>query len=186
MISTRCVIGRVAVQALNYIAISSNHPAEYAQISIRHHEDVILKQLALKVPHKSQNPKYTDPHLKTNLLLQAHLSRMQLSAELQSDTEEILGKAIRLIQVGSGSRESLHCITGFSSICSMDDWLTLMVGNYPSFQIVVSSVVSSVRENYSVLRHYATLPIVLRRASMFCRPTDGCRRLWLLWNWLKW
>ena len=68
-------------------------------ISIRHHEDVILKQLALKVPHKLTNPKYTDPHLKTNLLLQAHLSRMQLSAELQSDTEEILGKAIRLIQV---------------------------------------------------------------------------------------
>ena len=32
------------------------------------------------------------------LSLQAHLSRMQLSAELQSDTEDILGKAIRLIQ----------------------------------------------------------------------------------------
>uniref|UniRef100_A0A8C0FK63 Activating signal cointegrator 1 complex subunit 3 n=1 Tax=Bubo bubo TaxID=30461 RepID=A0A8C0FK63_BUBBB len=44
------------------------------------------------------NPKFNDPHVKTNLLLQAHLSRMQLSAELQSDTEEILSKAIRLIQ----------------------------------------------------------------------------------------
>ncbi|XP_052225045.1 U5 small nuclear ribonucleoprotein 200 kDa helicase-like [Dreissena polymorpha] len=43
-------------------------------------------------------PKYNDPHVKTNLLLQAHLSRMQLSAELQSDTEEILSKAVRLIQ----------------------------------------------------------------------------------------
>uniref|UniRef100_A0A8C0J7N6 Activating signal cointegrator 1 complex subunit 3 n=1 Tax=Chelonoidis abingdonii TaxID=106734 RepID=A0A8C0J7N6_CHEAB len=41
---------------------------------------------------------FNDPHVKTNLLLQAHLSRMQLSAELQSDTEEILSKAIRLIQ----------------------------------------------------------------------------------------
>lgn len=38
------------------------------------------------------NPKFNDPHVKTNLLLQAHLSRMQLSAELQSDTEEILSK----------------------------------------------------------------------------------------------
>ncbi|KAL0582950.1 U5 small nuclear ribonucleoprotein 200 kDa helicase [Plecturocebus cupreus] len=35
---------------------------------------------------------------KTNLLLQAHLSCMQLSAELQSDMEEILSKAIQLIQ----------------------------------------------------------------------------------------
>ena len=49
-------------------------------------------QLAQKVPHKLNNAKFNDPHVKTNLLLQAHLSRMQLSAELQSDTEEILSK----------------------------------------------------------------------------------------------
>uniref|UniRef100_A0A8B9SQV2 Activating signal cointegrator 1 complex subunit 3 n=1 Tax=Anas platyrhynchos TaxID=8839 RepID=A0A8B9SQV2_ANAPL len=59
------------------------------------HEHLLLAQ---KVPHKLTNPKFNDPHVKTNLLLQAHLSRMQLSAELQSDTEEILSKAIRLIQ----------------------------------------------------------------------------------------
>lgn len=52
-------------------------------------------QLAQKVPHKLNNPKFNDPHVKTNLLLQAHLSRMQLSAELQSDTEEILSKVSR-------------------------------------------------------------------------------------------
>lgn len=52
----------------------------------------LLFQLAQKVPHKLNNPKFNDPHVKTNLLLQAHLSRMQLSAELQSDTEDILSK----------------------------------------------------------------------------------------------
>uniref|UniRef100_A0A8C3K8M4 Activating signal cointegrator 1 complex subunit 3 n=1 Tax=Calidris pygmaea TaxID=425635 RepID=A0A8C3K8M4_9CHAR len=71
------------------IEIISN-AAEYENIPIRHHEDNLLRQLT--------NPKFNDPHVKTNLLLQAHLSRMQLSAELQSDTEEILSKAIRLIQ----------------------------------------------------------------------------------------
>jgi len=56
-------------------------------------------QLAARLPNKLQpGAKYNDPHVKTNLLLQAHMSRMQLSAELQSDTEEILSKAIRLIQ----------------------------------------------------------------------------------------
>uniref|UniRef100_A0A8C5RUU1 SEC63 domain-containing protein n=1 Tax=Laticauda laticaudata TaxID=8630 RepID=A0A8C5RUU1_LATLA len=79
------------------IEIISN-AAEYENIPIRHHEDNLLRQLAQKVPHKLNNPKFNDPHIKTNLLLQAHLSRMQLSAELQSDTEEILSKAIRLIQ----------------------------------------------------------------------------------------
>ena len=49
-------------------------------------------QLAARLPNKQANPKFNDPHTKTNLLLQAHLSRMQLSAELQSDTEETLNK----------------------------------------------------------------------------------------------
>ena len=49
-------------------------------------------QLAQRLPNKLPNPKYNDPHVKANLLIQAHLSRMQLSAELQSDTEDILGK----------------------------------------------------------------------------------------------
>uniref|UniRef100_A0A673C395 U5 small nuclear ribonucleoprotein 200 kDa helicase n=1 Tax=Sphaeramia orbicularis TaxID=375764 RepID=A0A673C395_9TELE len=70
------------------IEIISN-AAEYKNIPIRHHEDALLRQVIIS---------FNDPHVKTNLLLQAHLSRMQLSAELQSDTEEILSKAIRLIQ----------------------------------------------------------------------------------------
>ena len=49
-------------------------------------------QLQVRLPNKQVNPKFNDPHTKTNLLLQAHLSRMQLSAELQSDTEDILSK----------------------------------------------------------------------------------------------
>lgn len=102
------------------IEIISN-AAEYKNIPIRHHEDNLLRQvssilfswqfynktsalyfnsfwhlqLAQKVPHKLNNPKFNDPHVKTNLLLQAHLSRMQLSAELQSDTEDILSKVIK-------------------------------------------------------------------------------------------
>lgn len=57
-------------------------------------------QLAQKVPHKLNNPKFNDPHVKTNLLLQAHLSRMQLSAELQSDTEDILSKVEIVSELG--------------------------------------------------------------------------------------
>ncbi len=49
--------------------------------------------MASKLPNKVTG-KYNDPHVKTNLLLQAHLSRMQLSAELQADTEQILTKVL--------------------------------------------------------------------------------------------
>ena len=73
------------------IEIISN-AAEYETIPIRHHEDALLRQLGQRLPNKLPNPKYNDPKVKTNLLLQAHLSRMQLSAELQSDTEMILSQ----------------------------------------------------------------------------------------------
>ena len=72
--------------------------AEYEHLPIRHHEENILKQLATRLPNKLNHVKFNDPHVKANLLLQAHLSRIQLSAELQKDTDEIIIKAIRLIQ----------------------------------------------------------------------------------------
>merc|ERR1711902_207129 len=72
--------------------------AEYEDLPIRHGEDALLRNLATRLPNKLQSSKFNDPHVKANLLLQAHLSRIQLSAELQQDTELILSKAIRLIQ----------------------------------------------------------------------------------------
>merc|ERR1712051_272884 len=72
--------------------------AEYEDLPIRHGEDSLLRNLATRLPNKLQSSKFNDPHFKANLLIQAHLSRIQLSAELQQDTELILSKAIRLIQ----------------------------------------------------------------------------------------
>ena len=71
------------------VEIISN-AAEYEPLPIRHKEDAILRQLTTRVPLKLPEQRFTDPHVKTNLLLQAHLSRLQLSPELQMDTEEIL------------------------------------------------------------------------------------------------
>lgn len=58
--------------------------AEYEDIPVRHREDSVLRTLASKLPNKlNANAKFNDPHVKTNLLLQAHLSRLQLSPDLQ-------------------------------------------------------------------------------------------------------
>ena len=64
---------------------------------MRHHEDSVLRQLSTRLPNKPTGTggaavRFNDPHVKTNLLIQAHLSRIQLSAELQGDTEVILSK----------------------------------------------------------------------------------------------
>lgn len=73
--------------------------AEFEHMAIRHHEDAVLRQLAHRLPTKlDPKSKYNDPHVKANVLLQSHLTRLPVGAELQKDTNEILTVAIRLIQ----------------------------------------------------------------------------------------
>lgn len=71
--------------------------------------------------------RYNDPHIKTNLLLQAHLSRLQLGPELQSDTESILSKAIRLIQA---------CV----DVLSSNGWLSPAVAAMELAQMVTQAM----------------------------------------------
>ncbi|RCN24632.1 Sec63 domain protein [Ancylostoma caninum] len=72
--------------------------SEFASIPMRHREDIVLKQLAARLPGQLKNQKFSDPHVKVNLLIHAHLSRIQLSAELSKDTDKVVLKAIRLVQ----------------------------------------------------------------------------------------
>lgn len=72
--------------------------AEYRSVPVRQREENLLKSLAQRLPHSPQAQRMADPHVKAQLLLQAHLSRIQLGPELQKDTELVLSKAIRLIQ----------------------------------------------------------------------------------------
>ena len=71
--------------------------SEFDDIPIRHHEDLVLKRIADRLPVKIDNAKYNDPHVKSNILLQAHFSRIQLPPDLESDQKLILGKIIQQI-----------------------------------------------------------------------------------------
>ena len=98
---------KTRVRALLEIIASAS---EFDSMPIRHKEDMVLKQLAERLPHKPQSSKFTDPRVKVNLLLQAHLSRVQLPAELQQDTVRVLLRAQRLIQVSCVSFLTMYCI----------------------------------------------------------------------------
>ncbi|KAF4517384.1 hypothetical protein B566_EDAN009812 [Ephemera danica] len=101
--------------------------AEYEDVPVRHREDTVLRSLASKLPNKLPNPKFNDPHVKSNLLLQAHLSRLQLGAELQQDTELILNKAVRLIQA---------CV----DVLSSNGWLSPAVAAMELAQMVTQAM----------------------------------------------
>ncbi|KAI5746607.1 hypothetical protein M8J77_005420 [Diaphorina citri] len=107
--------------------------AEYESVVVRQKEDMLLRSLAQRLPNKltpasgSTSVKFNDPHVKTNLLLQAHLSRLQLGAELQQDTEIILSKAIRLIQA---------CV----DVLSSNGWLSPAVAAMEVAQMITQAM----------------------------------------------
>ncbi|KAI8036698.1 hypothetical protein M5D96_010499 [Drosophila gunungcola] len=106
--------------------------AEYEDVVVRHHEEQVLRTLSQRLPNKLTGPnetapKFNDPHIKTNLLLQAHLSRLQLGPELQGDTEQILSKAIRLIQA---------CV----DVLSSNGWLSPAVAAMELAQMVTQAM----------------------------------------------
>jgi len=67
-------------------------------VPLRYKEDITLRKLADRLPNQLKSQKWNDPHVKVNLLLNAHMARIQLSAELTRDTELAVLKAVRLVQ----------------------------------------------------------------------------------------
>jgi len=72
--------------------------SEYDDIPIRRHEAGILRKLGSHLPLKIENPRYTDPHTKANILLQCHFSRIPINPDLQEDQKFVVETSTRLLQ----------------------------------------------------------------------------------------
>nr|CAD2167116.1 unnamed protein product [Meloidogyne enterolobii] len=79
------------------IEIISN-ATEFSSLPVRHKEEVTLKKLADRLQGQVKNQKWNSPHVKVNLLLHAHLSRIHLTAELSKDTDWVVLKSVKLVQ----------------------------------------------------------------------------------------
>ncbi|KAI9105295.1 Sec63 Brl domain-containing protein [Phlyctochytrium arcticum] len=101
--------------------------AEFEDVPIRHHEDSVLKRIYDRVPVKVETPNYNDPHFKTNILLQAHFSRVHLPPDLESDQKVVLGKVVRLIQA---------CV----DVISSNGWLAPCLAAMDLCQMTVQAV----------------------------------------------
>lgn len=71
---------------------------EFEDIPIRHHEERLLRKLSHHLPLPLHNAKFTDPHSKVNVLLQAHFSNRRLNADMQDDLHTVLPTSLRLLQ----------------------------------------------------------------------------------------
>ncbi|KAH6812630.1 U5 small nuclear ribonucleoprotein helicase [Perilla frutescens var. frutescens] len=72
--------------------------SEYEQLPIRPGEEELIRRLINHQRFSFENPKYTDPNVKANALLQAHFSRQTIGGDLSTDQQEVLIYASRLLQ----------------------------------------------------------------------------------------
>ena len=71
--------------------------AEYEDLPIRKHEDIVLKRVYDRVPVKLSEANYESPHFKAFVLLQAHFSRLTLPPDLVTDQTLVLSKVLNLL-----------------------------------------------------------------------------------------
>jgi pre-mRNA-splicing helicase BRR2 len=72
--------------------------SEYSHLPMRPGEEEAVRKLVMHQRFSMDKPKFTDPHVKANALLQAHFSRHTVSGNLSLDQREILIDASRLLQ----------------------------------------------------------------------------------------
>jgi activating signal cointegrator complex subunit 3 len=71
---------------------------EFYGLPVRHNEDVLNEGLTHLVPIKVPRHDLENPHVKANLLIQAHLERCQLPiTDYFTDTKSVLDQSIRVL-----------------------------------------------------------------------------------------
>ncbi|XP_011087302.1 DExH-box ATP-dependent RNA helicase DExH14 [Sesamum indicum] len=73
--------------------------SEYDELPVRHNEENYNAQLSNKVRYMVDKNLLDDPHVKANLLLQAHFSRVEMPiTDYVTDLKSVLDQSIRIIQ----------------------------------------------------------------------------------------
>lgn len=73
---------------------------EFSELPVRHNEDQVNSELAVKLPLPVDPHTYDSSNTKTHLLLQAHFSRVPLpSADYHTDTKSVMDQVLRVLQV---------------------------------------------------------------------------------------
>ncbi|XP_076912670.1 DExH-box ATP-dependent RNA helicase DExH12-like [Bidens hawaiensis] len=72
--------------------------SEYELLPVQPGKEDLIRKLINHQRFSFENPRYEDPHVKANVLLQAHFSRQLVGGNLGSDQNEVLLSAGRLLQ----------------------------------------------------------------------------------------
>lgn len=102
--------------------------SEYNELPVRHNEENINRALSQKLPHIVDEHHLDDPHVKANLLFQAHFSRIELPiSDYVTDLKSVLDQSIRIIQA-------------MIDICANSGWLSSTITCMHLLQMVMQGL----------------------------------------------
>lgn len=127
--------------------------SEYSRLPVRPGEEETIRKMINHQRFGIDKPKYTDPHVKANVLLQAHFSRYVVTNVLALDQREVLLDASRLLQA-------------MVDVISSNGWLNPALAAMEMSQMVTQGL----WENDSVLLQ---LPHFTKELAKKCQENPG-------------
>ncbi|OWM65237.1 hypothetical protein CDL15_Pgr008827 [Punica granatum] len=102
--------------------------SEYDELPVRHNEDLKNAALAEKVRYNVDKNRLDDPHVKANLLFQAHFSQLELPiSDYVTDLKSVLDQSIRIIQA-------------MIDICANSGWLASSITCMQLLQMIMQGL----------------------------------------------
>ncbi|CAK9312234.1 unnamed protein product [Citrullus colocynthis] len=102
--------------------------SEYDELPVRHNEENYNAALSERVRYKVDKDRLDDPHVKANLLFQAHFSQLELPiSDYITDLKSVLDQSIRIIQA-------------MIDICANSGWLSSSITCMRLLQMVMQGL----------------------------------------------
>lgn len=102
--------------------------SEYDELPVRHNEEKYNEALSKRVRYKVDNNRLDDPHIKANLLFQAHFSQLDLPiSDYITDLKSVLDQSIRIMQA-------------MIDICANSGWLSSTITCMHLLQMVMQGM----------------------------------------------
>ncbi|KAL6995089.1 activating signal cointegrator 1 complex subunit, partial [Sarracenia purpurea var. burkii] len=102
--------------------------SEYDELPVRHNEENYNEALSEKVPYMVDKNRLDDPHVKANLLFQAHFSQLELPiTDYVTDLKSVLDQSIRIIQA-------------MIDICANSGWLASTITCMHLLQMIMQGL----------------------------------------------
>ncbi|EOY22054.1 hypothetical protein QUC31_007545 [Theobroma cacao] len=102
--------------------------SEYNELPVRHNEENYNEALSKRVRYMVDQNHLDDPHVKANLLFQAHFSQLDLPiSDYVTDLKSVLDQSIRIIQA-------------MIDICANSGWLTSSIACMHLLQMVMQGL----------------------------------------------